>query len=82
MSIRTIKTPKGKFISPRWYLHLHTVRSDSDFASENNCEHGHLGCAAWEAGPCFDEVLSAVEENVAIGFDGQHAVYYTDQAPA
>jgi hypothetical protein len=21
------------------------------------CEHGHLGCAAWEGGPCMDELL-------------------------
>lgn len=25
--------------------------------NEQPCEHGHFGCAAWDGGPCHDELL-------------------------
>ena len=26
------------------------------------CKHGHIDCAAWERGPCVDEVLLGMNE--------------------
>jgi hypothetical protein len=49
-----IRTPKGKFVTVKQYVAL-ANRNDQP------CEHGHFGCAAWEHGPCSDELLSALE---------------------
>lgn len=52
--IGQIRTPNRKFISPRRYV----ARARG---KDHVCEHGHFGCAAWEHGPCKDEILFALE---------------------
>lgn len=32
--------------------------ADAVSGAEEPCEHGHLGCATHEGGPCVDEVLT------------------------
>ena len=51
-----IRTPRGKFITVNQYVAL-AGRNDQP------CEHGHFGCAAWNHGPCSDELLSAQESS-------------------
>jgi hypothetical protein len=56
---RTIKTPRGKWVTPRQYLALHATyiaRGADGF----ECSHGHFGCAAWERGPCENETRAAL----------------------
>ncbi len=47
----SITTPTGKRISPRAY-----VARVSRLLDPPPCEHGHFGCAAWDDGPCTDEL--------------------------
>jgi hypothetical protein len=59
----TLKTPKGKTITVGQYIAL---------AERNGqpCEHEHLTCAAWDHGPCSDELASQQEtenENNEVG---------------
>jgi len=51
----TIRTPKGKRLSLAQYEALVD-------RNQQPCEHGHLGCAAWENGPCIDELLCRQED--------------------
>ncbi len=53
MSARTIRTPKGKHISPAQYVARVYRMIDPPC-----CRHLHFGCAAWDRGPCSDEVGS------------------------
>ena len=50
-----VRTPKGKLLTVEQYVALAN-------RNEQPCEHGHLSCAAWEHGPCMDELLSQQEE--------------------
>ena len=48
--------------------HLLTVAQYAAFAQRNEmpCKHGHLGCAAWNKGPCTDELLSEQRDVIAL----------------
>ncbi len=49
----TIPTPSGKKLSPRAY-----VDRVSRLKDPPPCKHGHFGCAAWDDGPCTDELFA------------------------
>ncbi len=49
-----LATPKGKRVTVAQFLNLAE-------RNEQTCEHGHMGCSAWDNGPCSDEVLTLVE---------------------
>jgi len=53
-ALNKIRTPKGRRITAKQYLNLANVNGLP-------CEHGHLSCAAWDGGPCTDELLSMLE---------------------
>jgi len=63
---RTNKQSDVEWVKRRAVAYAEKVR----FAEvAHSCKHGHVDCAAWEGGPCVDEVLSnadifANEENV------------------
>ena len=56
--IGKIRTPRGRRISVGSYVALAN-------RNEQVCEHGHFSCAAWDHGPCSDELLSAIEADDA-----------------
>jgi len=58
---KSIKTPRGKLMSVPQYLSLTMARSAATQGGGPACEHGHFDCAAWEGGPCADELLSLTE---------------------
>lgn len=57
----TIFTPKGKKMSPGQYLALHQARFTRE-GTAPACKYGHFDCAAWEDGPCSDELRTQQEQ--------------------
>lgn len=57
-----MRTPKGKYITAKQYLAL-AQRNDQP------CEHGHFGCAAWDRGPCSDELQCMLDLDGDFFFD-------------
>lgn len=55
-----IVTRRGKKMSERQYLALAYAAMSRDRALP--CKHGHFGCAAWEGGPCSNEMEAYVTE--------------------
>ena len=53
-----ILTPRKKRITVRQYLALRNCRFWSPVGA-SPCEHGHYDCAAWEHGPCSQELAAA-----------------------
>jgi hypothetical protein len=56
---KTFRTPRGKNVTVAQYLASQRRLSYADKASE--CEYGHDGCAAWDRGPCLNEILCEQE---------------------
>src|SRR5262245_50669796 len=54
---KTIRTPKGKMITPKQYLALVRMQTGRDRGT-SCCEHGHFDCAGWQDGPCENEVAA------------------------
>lgn len=61
---RRVRSPRGRLIPVRTYLAL--VRGQEIRSTAHPCEYAHYGCAAWDGGPCSDEIAGALEAN---GFD-------------
>jgi hypothetical protein len=51
---RRIRTPRGRYVTVGQYITLAN-------RNECSCEYGHIGDAAWQGGPCMDELLSEQE---------------------
>lgn len=51
LPIIKVRSRRGRLISARQYAGLAN-------ALDLPCEHAHFGCAAWEGGPCSDELLA------------------------
>lgn len=63
MIIGKFRTPKNKWITANQYLAL--ARKN-----ECSCIYGHIGDAAWDGGPCMDEILTLQESDekfIAVG---------------
>jgi hypothetical protein len=62
-----VVTRKGKKLTLARYLAFLNMAfaRGADFA----CEHCHFGCAAWEGGPCGDEVHAALHAGKPEGFE-------------
>ncbi len=61
---KKLRTPRGKLISVARYCALVSAMTVTDRAMA--CVDGHLGCAAWNRGPCSAElgaVLDAGQED-------------------
>ena len=54
-----IRTPRGKYLTPRRYLALADAQNTRSIGGGPSCALGHYGCAAWEGGPCSDELVHA-----------------------
>ena len=46
-----IRTPQGRYLTIDQYCNF-VACNDKD------CQYGHFSCAAWDNGPCMDELLS------------------------
>ncbi len=51
-----IQTPTGKHVTRRQYLARHEALRDPP-----PCVYGHFDCAAWEGGPCSNEIAAELE---------------------
>jgi hypothetical protein len=49
-----IRTRRGRLLTLSQYVAL--VQ-----ANDQPCRHGHFSCAAWDGGPCIDELLAEQE---------------------
>jgi len=49
--MRKIRTPRGRYLTIDQYVNLAA-------RNEKVCQYGHFGCAAWDNGPCMDELLN------------------------
>lgn len=58
---KPIRTPRGRRMTVRQYLALHAATSARNGWAPA-CEHGHFDCAAWDGGPCADELISNLEQ--------------------
>ena len=58
--MKQLKMKSGAKITPEDYLDLHQWLSHQ--GRDCPCEYGHRGCAAWDKGPCIDELLQTYPE--------------------
>lgn len=61
---RSIRTPRGKSMTLRRYVAFQAMRFSSH-AGAAPCEYGHFDCAAWERGPCSDEIRAELGQEGA-----------------
>lgn len=60
MAARSIRTPKGKHITPKQYVVLHMAAFERN-GDTPPCVNGHYGCAVWEDGPCSAELAADMD---------------------